>query len=500
MTDLLRVSNLTLAYGTAPALVCDLSFELVPGESLGIVGPSGAGKTLVVSTLLGLAPSAVRVREGHAAYQLKSGVAVNVLELGRKERMALRGREIGMVFQEPRRALNPVLSCGRQLREAARTLCSGGVNQEERLRDTLRQVELAPDQERILRALPHELSGGQLQRVMIAMALIGRPRLLIADEPTTALDAITEAAIVRLLDRLRQDLQMGLIFITHDRSLLERATDRLIAIPTLAPRRTERITTRESATQPVHKATPQKPCLSVEHLTVTYGGGTKALREVSLQLHRGQTVAVTGPSGCGKTTLVKWMVGLVTAGSGMLRVGDRTFTLPSAGRTIRQATGAQLIFQDVAGSLNPRMSVRQLILSVPGSTPQQADDLLTQLGLPPQRYGHRLPDQLSGGERQRVAIARALAARPRILICDEAFSGLDAPTRTDIQQQLRQLVRTRNLTLINITHSLPDILKFADRVLVMEDGRVAESGFPATVFGESDKEITRKLVAAAGLG
>ena len=498
MTDLLRVSHLSLSYGSQPSGVSNLSFELSPGESLGIAGPSGAGKTLLATSILGLAPPTVRVRGGHAAYQLKSGLAVNVFELDRRERVALRGREIGLVFQEPQRALNPVLRCGHQLREATRVLRPDLIDVEDHLHRTLRQVELGAEPDRVLRALPGELSGGQLQRLVIAMALIGQPRLLIADEPTTALDGITQAAIVALLDRLRRELKMGLLFITHDRRLLERVTDRVIQFPERAGHFSA------LPDKPPNTARGQgdkvvQPVLFATGLTVTHGAEQAIVRNLTLRLHHGESVAITGPSGCGKTTLAKWLVGLMEGSSGALTVADRTYRMPAAGRTVRQATGAQLIFQDVAGSLNPRMTVRQLLLSVPGSTGQQADELLRQLSLPPEQYADRLPDQLSGGERQRVAIARALATRPRILICDEAFSGLDAPTRAAIQLQLRQLVIAQNLTLVTITHSLPDILEYADQVLVMEQGQVVEAGEPAEVFSHPKATITRKLVIAAGL-
>ena len=499
MTDLLRVSDLSLSYGSEPSLVSGLSFELLPGESLGIAGPSGAGKTLLATSLLGLAPPTVRVRGGHAAYQLKSGLAVNVFELNHRERSALRGHEIALVFQEPQRALNPVLRCGRQLREAARMLRPDLVDVEDHLYRTLEQVELGAQPERVLRALPGELSGGQLQRLVIAMALIGQPRLLIADEPTTALDGITQAAIVKLLDRLRQELKMGLLFITHDRRLLERATDRVIQFPVRAGRF---ITpTQGSAySESTQRGSVEQPLLCISELAITYGAGPATVSDLSLQLREGESVAITGPSGCGKTTLARWLVGLVEGSHGALTVADQTYHMPVAGRTVRRVTTAQLIFQDVAGSLNPRMTVRQLLRSVPGSTYERSADLLAQLGLPPQDYAHRLPDQLSGGERQRVAIARALAARPRILICDEAFSGLDVATRTAIQRKLRQLVTQQGLTLVTITHSLPDILDYADRVLVMEHGRVMESGVPAAVFGRPQASVTQQLVAAAGLG
>ncbi len=390
VTDLLRVSHLSLGYGTDPALVSDLSFELLPGESVGMAGPSGAGKTLLATALLGLAPPAVRVRAGHAAYQLKSGLAVNVFELDQRERASLRGREIGLIFQEPQQALNPVLSCGRQLREAATMLCPDIADQKSHLLAVLQQVELGQDPERILRSLPGELSGGQLQRIVIAMALIGRPRLLIADEPTTALDGITEAAIVSLLDRLRRDLKLGLLFISHDRRLLERATDRVVELPVGVGHHPP---AARSSPRPV-SLSPHKcpdPILTATDIAVDYGSRHKALREVSLSVQRCESVAITGPSGCGKTTLAKWMVGLVQGHRGTLTVADRTYHMPVAGRTVRQATAAQLIFQDVAGSLNPRMTVQQLILSVPGSTREQMEDLLTKLGLEPRQYADRFP-------------------------------------------------------------------------------------------------------------
>ncbi|WP_238750534.1 ABC transporter ATP-binding protein [Neolewinella maritima] len=495
MTDLLHVSDLSLAYGTGTPLLGGLSFELSPGESVGIAGPSGSGKSLLTMMLLGLAPPAARVVDGHAAYQLKSGLSINLLATVPGQRDDLRGTEIGLVFQEPQRALNPVLTCGVQLREAIRYLCPDEPAPGAYLLQLLRWVELAEQQDRVLRSLSSQLSGGQLQRVLIAMALVGRPRLLIADEPTTALDGITEAAIVRLLDRLRYELQMGLLFITHDRALLERATDRVVELPNQ-----QRIVPKPRPTPTVKPLNNNISLLKIEQLSVRYTPATAmVLQSLNLVVRRGEWIAITGPSGCGKSTLASWLVGLVEGCQGTFTVADTVYEMPLSGRAVRLATGAQLIFQDVDGSFNPSMTVRQHIASVPGNAGAGVEQLLQEVGLSSD-LGDRRPDQLSGGQRQRAAIARVLATHPKLIIFDEAFSGLDVDSRQVIQDLLHALTVARGIGVMMITHSLTDITAYADRVLIMDHGTVVESGTPAAVFDDPQSAIGRKLVAAALLG
>ncbi|MBB4077778.1 peptide/nickel transport system ATP-binding protein [Lewinella aquimaris] len=494
MTDLLNVVDLSIAFGTGERPVVEgLSFEIAPGESLGLVGASGSGKSLTAAALLGLLPAGAQVQGGHAAFMQKSGTAVNLFELSHRECIRLRGREIGLVFQETQAALNPVFRCGCQLREAVRRLQPEVSDREAFLEELLQRVELASIRTRVLRSLPSELSGGELQRILIAMALIGRPRLLIADEPTTALDSITEAEMVRLLDRLRRELNMGMLFITHDTRLLSRVTDRIMRIgPPPPPRRTS---IRSAVTL------TGTSLVEVSGLTVCYPETEEpAVVDCSIKIGEGEWLALIGPSGCGKTTLAHWFAGLLTGRSGTLNVGDRTLPVASPGRLVRQLTGAQIIFQDVSGSLNPEMTVGDALREVTKLW-RSGDpaEYLRRVNLPPDKFLHRYPNQLSGGERQRIVIARALAAKPRMLICDEAVASLDLPLREDIQQLLSEIATRDQIGILFITHDLHQVASFADRVLVMEHGRIVEEGKPIDILKNPTTSVGKRLVAAARL-
>nr|WP_256534145.1 ATP-binding cassette domain-containing protein [Lewinella sp. JB7] len=492
---MLHVTDLSIAIGEGAPVVDGLSFSIAPGETVGLVGASGAGKSLSAAALLGLLPAGARVRGGRAIFRRKSGESVDLLALRARQYTALRGREMGLVFQETQAALNPVLSCGSQMREAVRRLRPDMPDPKSYVSELLERVELAPLGDRIMRALPNELSGGELQRLLIGMALIGEPRLLIADEPTTALDSITETEMVRLLDRLRRELGMGMLFITHDARLLTRIADRVVPI---GPPPT---TTVESMDRPLARSTPARVLVDVRELTVTYPGREQpAVSRCSFRIAEGEWLALIGPSGCGKTTLAHWMVGLRPALSGSLQVEGLAQPATLTGRTIRTMTGAQIIFQDVNGSLNPGMSVGATLREVTklhGSGDAAA--FLRRVNLAPERFLERYPHQLSGGERQRVVIARALAAKPRILICDEAVASLDLPLREEIQALLKQIGLRDRIGILFITHDLHQVVRFADRVLLMNQGRIVEQGSATDILRAPATDVGKRLVAAARL-
>lgn len=496
---LLHVQDLSLAFPGQPPVLEALTFSLAPGESIGLVGPSGSGKSLAASALLGFLPAGARVLGGSATYTNKSGDSIELLGLKESHMTRLRGREIGLVFQEVELSLNPILRCGVQLRESVRFLRPEVVDVPTFLREALERVELGDVVERVLAARPAQLSGGQLQRVLIAMALIGEPRLLIADEPTTALDSITQADIVRLLDRLRRELRMGMVTISHDAALLERVTDRRVLVGQ------EPATCAPPPPAPVcvaHSPGVAPVVFEVQHLSVGYGASPdQVVKEVSFRLRAGKWLALVGPSGCGKSTIANWLVGLLPGTQGSLWVAGQPVPTDLSGQAWRDAIGAQLIFQDVAGSLNPELTVGAALQEVARLHPdgEAGDALLAALGLDPGRFGERYPDELSGGQRQRVVIARALAARPRILICDEAMSALDAALRREVQSLLESVCRTRGIAVLFITHDLRHVARHADEVLLMDHGRIVERGAAAALLRAPESELGRRMVWAAGL-
>ena len=509
---MLQLTNLTVSFPGHAPVVEDVACGLAAGDTLGLLGLSGSGKSLTALALLGLLPPSARVDAGQALYTRADGTTVDLLQLTEKQWRKLRGREISLVFQEPLTALNPVHRVGQQLEEAVRYLCPQLTTKDARrqhLAEWLRRVELPDDQERLLRAYPHELSGGQRQRLLIALALLGEPRLLIADEPTTALDVITERGILELLEKLRREMNMALIFITHDLDVLRRTTDNCLVLT--AGRVVHRGTTAEILALPgaglteasggVRQIAPansqESPgdCLRVDNLSVSYAGRKpwpwsaaavhRAVRNVSFGVDAGEWVAIVGPSGCGKTTVARCLAGLLPVAAGQVSGPG--------------ATKVQLIFQDPFSSLNPGHSVGQILREVLRLSKEHTltpERLLTDVELPPADYLQRRPDELSGGQRQRVAIARALAARPRLLIADEAVSALDAPLRVSILDLLDKIRREQGIGLLFITHDLRLVAERADRVIIMENGSIVEEGRAGAVLSNPQSSLAQALVAA----
>ncbi|PIZ32027.1 MAG: microcin ABC transporter ATP-binding protein [Alphaproteobacteria bacterium CG_4_10_14_0_8_um_filter_53_9] len=575
---LLDVRNLNIYTSDNKHLVKDVSFFVEEGECLAVVGESGSGKTLTALSLMNLLGEGLRVGggdkadkpgvrheqkeskrqagDGHAAGG-DASVYFNGTEILGLEGAAmrrLRGKDMAMIFQEPATALNPVMRCGAQVAEVFTIHTRlGRAEIKRRVLALFERVKL-PDPARVWKAYPHELSGGQRQRVMIAMALALKPKLLIADEPTTALDVTVQAEILDLVREIRTEMGMAMLWITHDFGVVRALADRVMVMEHGVVRETgavadvlahpkdaytkrllsatlelKPVEAKAAITAPLHETV-----LSAENLSLFYekkGGilGFKAqpvwaLHDVSLTLGRGEILGVVGESGSGKSTLArvltrlsrptKPMGGHAVPSPHVVILGREILDLK--GRELRAARrGMQMVFQDPSASLNPKMTIfdsiaegvrawapRGRAAALPDGLPTSKDalrayveGLLAEVGLPAD-VTHRLPSQLSGGQKQRVAIARALALKPEILVCDEAVSALDVSVQSQILALLKKLQTERGLSMIFITHDLRVVSHLCDRVLVMQNGSVVETGPVASVLGAPREAYTQRLVSA----
>lgn len=529
---LLSITNLTLTFHGAtdatPA-VRDVSFDVLPGEVLALVGESGSGKSVTAQSILRLLnPSAVRYDSGQISF-----AGHDLLRADERHLNRIRGGSIGMIFQEPMTSLNPLQSIEKQLSESL-YLHKGTKRAAARAKvlEWLQRVEIRNAEQR-LSALPHELSGGERQRVMIAMALINEPDLLIADEPTTALDVTVQAQILRLLKRLQKELGMSVLFITHDLGIVRKLADRVMIM-----RRgelLERGVTAEVfdnpktdyarhllAAEPGAPPAPlaqANPLLTVDHLRTWFGVSTgllrrvkhyvKAVDDISFTLAEGETLGIVGESGSGKTTLGRSVLQLIKC------EGDVHFTLvgEKSSRNLLHLSAKQMkplrrhiqmIFQDPFASLSPRMSVLQIIaegLKVHerySKTELEARviDAMREVQLDPE-LRHRYPNEFSGGQRQRIAIARALVLKPRLLVLDEPTSALDRSVQKDIVDLLQRLQREYGLSYLFISHDLSVVRSMSHRIMIMKDGKVVEQGAAERIFNQPQHPYSKALLAAA---
>ncbi len=503
--------------------VRDLSFTLDRGEVLCVVGESGSGKSMTANAVMGLLPNLLKVSAGRAVFGGR-----DILALPETQRRALRGAKIAMIFQEPMTALNPLMRIGDQIAEVfeAHDLDSPSERRSKAL-SLIEEVGL-PDPEKIIRAYPFQLSGGQRQRAMIAMALALEPEILIADEPTTALDVTTQAQILDLIADIRQRHGMAVMFITHDFGVVAEIADRVIvmrhgeaveqgpAADVLAnPRHdyTRRLLDAiPSNAVPRPKRVETAPALEIRELRKTYrtgGGWGRAAREVtaidgvSLTIAKGEVLGLVGESGSGKSTLGRAIVRLVDPDSGQVLVGGEDMAaLPP--ETLRRARRkVQMVFQDPYRSLNPRRTVLDAIIEGPlnygvprDKAVQRARQLMELVRMDPGSL-NRYPHQFSGGQRQRICIARALAQEPELLIADEAVSALDVSVQAQVLELLEDIRNRLNLAMLFITHDLRVASQVCDYVAVMSQGRIVEHGPAGKVFGAPSHEYTRALFAAA---
>ena len=525
---LLRIQGLSVSLPASADrrhAVEDVSLDLWRNQILCVVGESGSGKSVMSRAILGLFPSRhVQPSAGRIVFD-----GADLLQATPERMRELRGNRIAMIFQEPMTALNPVLRIGAQIDEVLEIHRAGdGGARRARVLELLAAVNL-PEPQQILSAYPHQLSGGQRQRAMIAMALALEPDILIADEPTTALDVTTQAQILALIRELQRKKGMGVIFVTHDFGVVAEVADRiavmqhgrlveqgpasqvlsapqaeytrslLAAVPSLTPG-----PKRDFSAQPV--------VLSVNALSKSYrsGGGlfggpgrsVDALAAVSFSVRRGETVGVVGESGSGKSTAARCIARLINADSGQIMVEDTDIAALSA-RALRPVRRRmQMVFQDPFGSLNPRRTVGQLIAEGPivhglsaASAHARALELLDLVGLE-RRAAARYPHEFSGGQRQRIGLARALALEPAILVADEPVSALDVSVQDQVLRLLADIRNRLGLTVLFITHDLRVAAQVCDSIVVMHKGRVVESGLVADVYARPAHAYTKALLAA----
>ena len=514
---MIAVEGLSLSIHTTPILR-GVSFDIAPGEIFGLVGESGSGKSLTALTLMGLAPRGTRVT-GTARLD-----GTDLLGLTEAQMCRLRGNQIGMIFQEPMTALNPVQTIGDQVAETL--TIHGKASRAEALRiarDRLDRVGLG---QIALDRYPHELSGGQRQRVCIAAAIALNPRLLIADEPTTALDVTTQAQILDLLRSLVAEDGLSLLLITHDLAVVADMADRIAVMnrgEIVETGLTGEVLARQSHPYtralfaasfhvPERRTEPaSEPLLVVDRVRRAYPGPRQGLRRgppveavrgVSFTLNRGESLGLVGESGCGKSTLTRAVLGLDPVQGGDIRLFGRSIVphMPAALRA-----GIQVVFQDPYGSFDPRWRVDRIVsepFHLMPDAPRGADrrarvaEALTAVHLSPEDM-EKYPHEFSGGQRQRIAIARALITRPRILVLDEAVSALDVSVRARILDLLAELQGALGLSYLFISHDLTVVRAITDRVMVMQAGQIVETGPTATVFDAPAHPYTRQLLAAA---
>lgn len=581
---LLEVNNLTVKFTTERGehtATDGVSFKIKKGETIGIVGESGSGKSVTALSLMRLIPSPPgKIVDAEVLFQSPSMGKVNIMQLNSEEMRSLRGGEIAMIFQEPMTSLNPVFTCGEQITEAI-VLHNEGTSYKQAKERTLAIFERVRLPESAFYAYPHELSGGQKQRVMIAMALSCQPSLLIADEPTTALDVTVQREILQILQELRESQEMSILFITHDLGVIAEMADSVMVM--YNGKIVEKGSVFEIFSNPKHPYTKgllacrprldiklkvlpvvkdfmetdsegniiemsdtkfksvgeaimsnfqsmqeikmrqarlveQKPLLQIKDLKVhfveekTWYGKIskvkKAVDGVTFDVYQGETLGLVGESGCGKTTLGRSILHLIEPTAGEVYFQNQDISKIASKDIKKLRKDIQIIFQDPYSSLNPRQTIGEAIMEPMRLHEIYANDkerkdrvnhLLETVNLSA-TYFNRYPHEFSGGQRQRICIARTLAIQPKFVICDESVSALDVSVQAQVLNLLNKLKEEYNLTYIFISHDLSVIKFISDRILVMQDGVIVESGFAEDIYAHPKSEYTKKLLNAIPKG
>ena len=522
----LEVRNLSVALPAGADRVHaveKVSFTVNPGEIVCLVGESGSGKSVIAFTVMGLLAKALKPTAGEILLE-----GENILAAGETRLRELRCTRMSMIFQEPMTALNPVMTCGQQIDEVLETHTKlDAAERKAKIIAILSRVKL-PEPERIYASYPHQLSGGQRQRIMIAMALVLDPVLLIADEPTTALDVTTQAEILKLIAELQDGQGTGVLFITHDFGVVAEIAHRVAVLRwgelvEMGP--TEQILSRPEhaytkmlissvpSIHPVHRGVRKDgiTVLRTEKLGKTYSGNAffqkarvvKAAVDVDLDIRRGETLGIVGESGSGKSTVARCIARLIDPTEGKVFLGDTEIATMSAGKLRPHRRRVQIVFQDPYRSMNPRITIGKSIIEGPMNFGLKRDEALARarklmetVRLDPNSLD-RYPHQFSGGQRQRICIARALAMEPELLIADEAVSALDVSVQKQVLELLDEIRQRLNLAVLFITHDLRVAAQICDYVAVMSKGRVVEYGSAEQVFGAPRDDYTKALFAAA---
>lgn len=549
-TPLLQVDNLDITVGET-TLVKNLNFELFKGKTLGIVGESGSGKSLTSLAIMGLLAKSLKP-SGKIIYRGK-----NLLTTKEEDYSSLRGKDVAMIFQEPMTALNPTMKCGKQVMEIM--LRHLKINNEETKTRTLelfKKVDL-PRPEAIIDSYPHQISGGQKQRVMIAMAIACKPKILIADEPTTALDATVQHGILDLLNSLRDEYGMGMIFISHDLGVVKNVADDILVMykgDTMEYGKSEdvfyhpknpytkgllackpspetsferlpvvsdfldgkrpklKLQTREGRLRKLDELVGQKPLLRVKDVNKYFKskGGmfakaatVAALNEVELNIYPGETLGLVGESGSGKTTLGRILCGLEKASTGSVFYKGKDISKAGSSEWRNLHRDIQIIFQDPFSSLNPRIKIGDAIVEAMAlrkdikskDRKAEAQNLLVKVGLTAEQY-NRYPHEFSGGQRQRIGIARALAVQPKFVVCDESVSALDVSVQAQVLNLLNDLKDEYGFTYLFISHDLSVVKYFSDRIVVLRGGQLVEEGPADSLYENPQTDYTKKLIAS----
>ncbi len=568
--NLLEINNLSIHFQTEAGIVKAVnqnSFALQKGETIGIVGESGSGKSITALSIMQLLPTIAEVPNGAILFgkeqKAEGGGSTQTVDLSKLRQgqiEQIRGSKIAMIFQEPMTSLNPVMTCGKQVAEVLQLHRKMDFSTAKAAVLQLFQKVKLPDVERIFAAYPHQLSGGQKQRIMIAMALSCRPTLLIADEPTTALDVTVQKGILELLNELKAEYQLSILFISHDLGVIRSIADRVLVmkkgeivergtvksifenaqhpytkgllacrpslnqhlkrLPTIEGFEkgdaTDYLVDAQEVAARKAKLYSEPPILTIKHVSTWYPAKknffgkvtdyTKAVDEVSFEVFKGETFGLVGESGCGKSTLGRTILGLEKAQSGEIIYNEQNLLTADDATWKNLRKDMQIIFQDPYSSLNPTQPIGLAIMEPmkvhrlwknDKQYKEKTIDLLKTVGLDASHF-MRFPHEFSGGQRQRICIARALALQPKFLICDECVSSLDVSIQAQILNLLIDLREQFDLTYIFISHDLSVVKFISDRIMVMKDGQVVEIGDATEIYERPTAEYTKELIGAIG--